>query len=82
MKKRYQESNLIVKIWRCRWYITLPFIWLYYTIIGGAPIIDDSEYIIDRLNGLMLWKLLVGTIQIKMGWYHTSDEVLDKFTNK
>lgn len=80
--KRYQECSRMVKIWRCRWYITLPFMWLYYTLIGGLPIIDDSDYIIDRINGLMLWKLLVGTIQIKMGWYHTSDEVFDKFTNK
>lgn len=82
MKTRYQDSNFIIKFWRCRWYLTLPFMWLYYTIIGGLPIIDDSDYSVDRVNGIILWKLLLGTIQSKMGWWYTTDEVFDEITKK
>lgn len=82
MKTRYQDSNFIIKIWRCRWYLALPFLWGYYTVVGGLPIIDDTDYSVDRVNGVILWKLLVGTIQSKMGWWYTTDEVFDEITKK
>jgi len=75
--KRFQECSNIVKLWRYRWYLLIPFKWLYYTVVGFM-IQDDStgEYFISR--GKQLWKLLIGVAQIKMEWHYTSEEVFSK----
>jgi len=75
--KRFQDCSNIEKFWRYRWYLAIPFIWLYYNI-KEFRIYDDStgEYFISK--GKQLWKLLIGDAQIKMEWYHTSDEVFSK----
>ncbi len=68
--KRFQECSGIVKLWRYRWYLLIPFKWVYYKLR------DNS------INNRLLWRLLVGTAQIKMHWYYTSEEVFEKLKNK
>jgi len=89
MNKRFQESNKIEQLWRYRFYIAIPFMWMYYMIVGfkvyidrklGDTIIQTSEY--ELLKGMRLWKILVGDQQGKMKWYYTSEEVFNKIKNK
>lgn len=81
--KRFQECNWLEKLWRYRWYLPIPFQWLYYTASNsfkvykdkkeGGKIIHTNEY--DIIKGMDLWKLLKGIAQGKMKWYYTWEEV-------
>jgi hypothetical protein len=75
-KKRFQECNWYEKLWRYRFYLALPFQWLYHATI--TPIVVNNDEGGDPLvmNGRGLWKLLIGLAQIKMDWYYTMDEVM------
>jgi hypothetical protein len=83
-KKRFQECNWLGKMWRCRFYILIPFkyVWFRYVVpfkIGKDEIVNGelthtNEYYVER--GKNLWRLLVGETHISMGWYFTSDEVM------
>lgn len=79
--KRFQECSRIEKAWRYRWYIALPFIWLFHHVFGTLKVyIDAGDGHIDRddfyrCRGRELWQVLKGTVQHKMGWYYTWDEV-------
>ncbi len=85
-EKRFQECNVIQKLWRLRWYLALPFIWLYYQYlksfnIGEDEIVDEKLVHTDRYyrsKGIELWKILIGDIQFKMHWYYTNEEVFDR----
>lgn len=87
-KKRFQESNWLVKLWRYRWYIPIPFKWLFYMYIKPFNVIEtklneETGYIEDTDNihiqsGKNLWRLLIGIAQGKMQWYYTSEEVFGK----
>jgi hypothetical protein len=63
--KRFQESNWIVKLWRLRHYIYIPFRFLSYKLRGG----DDFP------NDKTPWSVLVGSAQCDMNWNYTSEEV-------
>lgn len=85
--KRFQECNRIEKVWRYRWYLLLPLKWFWRNHIVGMTIGIDEEdengNIVDSgrfyvPTGKNLWKLLVGEAQMKMGWYYTHEEVLEK----
>jgi hypothetical protein len=86
MSKRFQECNWLVKLWRYRYYVALPFKWAYYNWFKNFKVIDidtnspedplPSETLI--LKGRNLWRLLVGSAQTKMKWYWEMDEVLDR----
>lgn len=39
-------------------YISIPFIWIYYSVQGGLPIMDDGDQKVDKLRGRMLWEYL------------------------
>lgn len=69
--KRFQESSWYVKLWRYRWYITIPFItfgmWFRSLFYSG-----------QRLDLREMWAISTGIVQIKMGWYYTSDELKEK----
>jgi len=79
--KRYKECNWLVKIWRNRHYIPVPFQWFWshhiisrnYTNKNGG----DS-----MMRGDMLWSTLISEAQIKMGNYLTHDEVKKRFGSK
>lgn len=64
--KRFQECNRIVKIWRYRWYLLIPFKFLYH-------------YKKCSYNVKVLWNILISDAQIRMEWYHTNDEVKSHF---
>jgi hypothetical protein len=84
--KRFQECNKIEKIFRYRWYLLIPFIYLYYQfrpfkvyedeVIDGELIHTDNYFV---LKGYQLWRTIKSTLQSKMKWYYTHEEVLEKF---
>lgn len=86
--RRFQECNWIVKIWRYRWYIPLPFKWMYYMYINPFIVIEtrlneETGYIEDTDNfynprGNELFSLLKGDSQLKMKWYYTTEEVFKR----
>ena len=87
--KRYQECNTFIKILRHRWYILIPFKWVYHMAIENIKIhkdeiIDDvicdtGEF--DYPDYKLLWSILIGEAQGKMNWYYTMDEVEERFKN-
>ena len=88
-EKRFQETNIVDRIWRYRFYVAIPFMWMYYMIKGfrvyideweGDELIHTSKYKVYRWG--ILWKLLIGIQQGPMKWYYTSEEVFDKIKNK
>lgn len=90
--KRFQECNWLVKIWRYRFYIPIPFKWIYYMYIKPLDIIEtkvdeDKGCVVDTENvynpkGKNLYRLLIGMAQGPMKWYYTSEEVMDRIKNK
>jgi hypothetical protein len=83
--KRFQESNKMEQLWRYRFYVHIPFLWVWYMITEFKVYRDEmvDGKIVHTLNyevcrGSRLWKLLIGLQQGKMEWYHTSEEVLSK----
>lgn len=81
-EKRFQECNWIEKMWRYRWYLTLPFSWCWYQYIKPFYITDDKSFERETVNGKMLWKLLIGIAQSKMKWYYTWEEVKERLDIK
>lgn len=67
--KRFQESNFIVKIWRYRWYVAIPFIFIYHI---KQPDFSNRQF----------WGILIGEAQFKMNWYYTMSEVKEKLQKK
>jgi hypothetical protein len=82
--KRFQECNKIEKLWRYRWYLTIPFLVLFYLIFPlrvyedeevDGKLVHTDNYTVPNLK--MLWRICVGTMQIKMNWTYTMEEVMD-----
>lgn len=69
--KRFQECNLIGKIFRYRWYLCVPFIFIYQRIKYKSEFSARTE-----------WGIIISEMQLKMKWYYTSDEVKEKFKKK
>jgi hypothetical protein len=88
-RKRYQECNRLIKLWRQRWYLLVPFKYLYHTYIKKIKVYHDKivdleliqtdEY--SYITGKELWSLLVGSAQMKMNYYFTTEEVFNKLNN-
>jgi|TARA_B110000046_G_C12791820_1_gene313425 hypothetical protein len=70
--KRYQDSNWIVKLWRRRHYVYIPFKFIIYKLRGG----DDFP------NNKTLWAVLVGSAQCDMKWTYTIEEVKESIKPK
>ena len=66
--KRFQECNLIGKIFRYRWYLCVPFIFIYQRIKYKSVFSAKAE-----------WGIIISEMQCNMKWYYTSDEVKEKF---
>lgn len=88
--KRFQECNKIEKVWRYRWYLALPFLYLWNKwYMGPIPGTYWDEFQQKHIetepiypDGKLVWKLTVGEVQMKMNWHYTSDEVFDRIKNK
>jgi hypothetical protein len=86
MNKRFQECNWLVKLWRLRYYVVIPFQWIYYSWFKNFTVIDietnnpEEPLSCETLNlrGRELWGVLLGSAQGKMKWYWEMDEVLGK----
>ena len=87
--KRFQECNWLVKLWRYRWYIPIPFKWLWFMYIKPFIVLEskqdeENDSIVDtgeeyNPRGKNLWRLLIGIAQIPMEWYYTHEEVMKRF---
>ena len=62
--KRFQECNWYEKLWRYRFYLAIPFKWIWF----------KNPY----MSGKNLWKLLIGEAQANMNWTYTMEEVMLK----
>lgn len=91
-KKRFQECNWLEKVWRYRFYIPIPFkyIWFMYikdfvvretTFNKSKSHMEDTGEIYNP-RGKNLCKLLKGIAQCNMNWTYTSEEVFGKLRNK
>jgi len=65
--KRFQDSNWLIKLWRLRHYVYIPF-----RFIGWKFKDPGIIHYKDR------WKILVGAAQCDMRWYYTSEEVMER----
>ena len=74
--KRYQESNKITKLWRRRWYLLIPFKFIYSYV---RYFFAESEY---KLSAKQKWSIFTGEAQYKMKWYYTTEEVFDRIKIK
>lgn len=85
--KRYQDCNWIVKLWRRRHYMYIPFKYVWYTYISPMKIPEteyDEELCMVTVNGKettpehkQLWSILVGSAQCDMKWTYTTEEVIN-----
>ena len=64
--KRFQECNWLVKLWRYRHYLYIPFKFIRYKLQGSQNVIPSNK---------ALWSILVGSAQCDMNWTYTNDEV-------
>jgi len=60
MSKRYQESNILIKIIRHRHYLYLPFKWLWYKYVRSFNVVDDNTLKEDKVIGVDL-KILISS---------------------
>ena len=63
--KRFQDCNWLVKLWRYRHYVYIPFRFIWYKI--------KSPY--GGFDSKALWGILVGSAQCDMNWVYSSEEV-------
>ena len=77
LDKRFQESNKLEQLFRYRYYLAIPLLWVFYSIKGlTIHSYEDNES--ERVRGVLLWRLMIGSQQSKMKWYYTSEEVFSK----
>ena len=82
--KKISKCNKIEKVWRYRWYVLIPFKWMWYQVVGLKVYRDEpnppNQYGVkfDLYRGKILWKLLVGDAQFKMNWFYTMEEVMSQ----
>jgi hypothetical protein len=78
MSKRFQECNRLVKLWRYRHYVYIPFRWLWgLHLFLKSPIAGSGKF-----SGKQFWSILVGSAQCDMKWYYTSEEVMESLKKK
>jgi hypothetical protein len=87
-KKRFQECNWLEKVWRYRFYIPIPFkyIWFMYIkdfVVRETALNEEKGHIEDtgevyNPRGKNLWGLLKGTAQCDMNWTYTTEEVFSR----
>ena len=76
--KRYQDCNSITKLWRKRWYILAPFIFIKHYIYYRCNRTEKAWY-----DHTLLWSITISELQMdKMKFYWTHDEVIERIKNK
>lgn len=78
MDKRFQECSKVGKLWRYRWYLLLPFVWLGIKI--SVLISKNTDEL--NLSNKNIWKISKGILQSKMKWYYTMEEVMGDISKK
>ena len=63
--KRFQECNRLEKLWRYRWYLLLPYLFIRAKFRG----------INKQFNNKVQWGLHKSEMQGKMKWYYTVNEL-------
>jgi hypothetical protein len=76
--KRFQECSWYVKLWRYRFYLTIPFEWSWVTILTTLGIRNYDP----MFKGKFLWRLLKSIAQCHMNWTYTTEEVFGKLKTK
>jgi len=89
--KRFQDCNKLIKTWRYRWYLLIPFHYLLLRIkkqkVWEDEYDEESETInptgkFEYANKELIWRIAKSSAQHKMKWHYTSDEVFDKIKVK
>lgn len=80
--KRFQDSNWLVKLWRYRFYLAIPFIYFWRQYIISLKVVEVPDNTYYKPKGKNLWRLLIGDAQIKMKYYYTDEEVKQMIKNK
>ncbi len=83
--KKFQDCNRITKLWRLRWYLLLPFQWLWSMYVKPIVVWDVSFKQTGEKwspRGKNLWSLLKGSAHGKMRWVWTHEEVMERFRKK
>ena len=80
--RRFQECGWMTKAVRRLHYVTVPFMWVRWTVVGGLPVTSDEDGTVYRVSGRQLWSIMMGTAQIRMRYYWTHDELMLRFVDE
>jgi len=80
--KRFQDCNPVVKLFRYRHYLAIPFKWLYFSFISKFEVTDDQTLEVDYIEGKELWGILTSLAQVKMKWFYSHEEVMAEFDDE
>ena len=81
-KDRFQWQPWYIKLWRCRWYLLVP----YYTFKSWWPvrnkviIHNGKEYQPEGFKNL--WNVNIGLTDCRTERYWTAEEMKNGFVNK
>lgn len=81
-RKRFQEANFLVKLWRCRWYITIPFRVFWYVLVGMKIYDCSTNSVYKERNIKKIFDISIGLIQTEMNWVYSSEEVIERISRK
>jgi hypothetical protein len=63
--KKLEDCHLIIRLWRYRWYMLLPFRWIWYKIFGISDCYSEITVRTDVKNKNLM-NILISEIQIKI----------------
>lgn len=72
-ENRFQNKPWFIQTWRLRYYLLIPFAAI--TWWWAKPFKDSRR---NWYNFVVCWKIATGTVQGKMEWWYTSEEVKKK----
>ena len=76
MANRFQSQPWYIKLWRYRWYLTIPHVTIRcWWVEWRRPLDDEDDW---KMTFAQSWGLAKGLAQIPMGWWFTMDEVAHK----
>ena len=67
--KRFQDCNWLVKLWRYRHYVYIPFKFAWFKLRYRR------YWEVREFNDRTIWSILVGSAQCDMNWVYTNEEV-------
>jgi len=87
--KRYQDCNIICKIWRLRWMLLLPVYTLkcYFKRTKIFLDVENNDYIVHTnaykyMSLKECYKISIGTLQLNMQHFYTHEEVMQMINEK